>query len=529
MGQQVAVSLRSNFERSETAEPARLHSRTFMVLDVKEVTVIRFEGVSKSFPGVRALDTISFSVPGGSIHALMGENGAGKSTLLKILSGAYQPDAGKLVSGEQTLQFSRPSDALRAGIAVIYQELNLLPELSIAENLFLGHLPVTKCFLDAKALQRASKEALERVGLTLHPNTKLGTLSLAQRQMIEIAKALSRDARVIAFDEPTSSLSSREVETLFSLIRELKAQGKAILYVSHRLDEIFSLCDAATVLRDGKQVSTYETLSALTPGQLVQDMVGRELTDIWGWRERKIGEVVLEDESGVTVHAGELVGLFGLVGAGRTELLERIYANPRASIKNGVCLCPEDRKKDGIIALGSVQENINLSARRGFSKLGFWLDERAERANATKQIEALSVKTPSPAQPIGLLSGGNQQKAILGRWLSEKVKLLLLDEPTRGIDIGAKREIYEILYAQAEAGVGVLLVSSELPEVLGICDRIYVMREGKLVGELSRAEATPERCLELALPSSPNPSNGEPDKAESSFDSPGTQRLGDWG
>jgi L-arabinose transport system ATP-binding protein len=481
--------------------------------------VIRFEGISKSFPGVQALNSVSFGVKPGSIHALMGENGAGKSTLLKILSGAYQPDAGKLVLEEQSLRFSGPSDAIGSGIAVIYQELNLLPELSLAENLFLGHLPAKKGWLNQKELHRASSEALARVGLAISPNTKLGELSLAQRQMVEIAKALSREARVIAFDEPTSSLSSREVETLFSLIRALKDQGRAILYVSHRLDEIFTLCDAATVLRDGRHVSTCETLSNLTPGRLVQDMVGRELTDIWGWRERSVGAPVLEAE-GVTVRAGELVGLFGLVGAGRTELLERIYQSPRASIRKGVCLCPEDRKKDGIIAMGSVQENINLSARRGFSRLGFWLDERAERANAAKQIGALSVKTPSPDQPIGLLSGGNQQKAILGRWLSEKIKVLLLDEPTRGIDIGAKREIYEILYAQAEQGVGVLLVSSELPEVLGICDRVYVLCEGKIVKELSRAEATPEICLKLALPVSPNPDNGGPKEDSALFGSP---------
>ncbi|MGC4042735.1 MAG: L-arabinose ABC transporter ATP-binding protein AraG [Armatimonas sp.] len=462
--------------------------------------MIRFAEVSKAFPGVRALDAVSFSVAGGSIHALLGENGAGKSTLLKILSGAYQPDSGQLYLSGQPVRFSHPQDALKAGVAVIYQELNLLPELSVAENIFLGHLPTSQPgWVNSKTLHEATAKALAQVGLDISPATRLGNLSLAQRQMVEIAKALSRNAQVIAFDEPTSSLSKREVETLFSLIQELKAQGRAILYVSHRMDEIFAICDAATVLRDGKHVETTEDLTTTDPGRLVKSMVGRELTDIWGWRPHPIGEIALQTH-GVTVHKGEIVGLFGLVGAGRTELLEAIYGNPQASIRKGICLCPEDRKKDGIVAVRSVAENINISARRHFSKLGFWCDDAREAKNAQEQISSLAIKTPTAAQPIGLLSGGNQQKAILGRWLSENVHVLLLDEPTRGIDIGAKREIYEILYNQAENGMAVLLASSELPEVLGICDRILVMREGNIVADLLRDEATPERCLELALP-----------------------------
>jgi L-arabinose transport system ATP-binding protein len=466
------------------------------------VSGVRFSEVSRAFPGVKALDNVSFAVAGGSIHALLGENGAGKSTLLKILSGAYQPDSGQVYLNEQAVRFSHPQDALLAGVAVIYQELNLLPELSVAENIFLGHLPTsTPGWVDSKALHTATTAALARVGLEVAPATRLGSLSLAQRQMVEIAKALSRNARVIAFDEPTSSLSKREVETLFALIQDLKAQGCAILYVSHRMDEIFALCDAATVLRDGQHVETIENLNTTEPGKLVKSMVGRELTDIWGWRPRPLddGAVALESH-GVTVRKGEIVGLFGLVGAGRTELLEAIYGTPGASIRQGICLCPEDRKEDGIVAVRSVAENINLSARRHFAKLGIWCDDTKEARNAQKQISTLAIKTPSPDQPIGLLSGGNQQKAILGRWLSEEVSVLLLDEPTRGIDIGAKREIYEILYTQAERGVGVLLASSELPEVLGICDRILILCEGSIVADMSRDEATPEKCLALALP-----------------------------
>jgi L-arabinose transport system ATP-binding protein len=491
--------------------------------------VLRFDRVSKGFPGVQALSDVSFGVRGGSVHALCGENGAGKSTLLKILSGVYRPDAGAVVLGGKPRVFTSPTEALRAGIAVIYQELHLVPEMTVAENIYLGHLPSLLGWVDRGRLIANTLGQMRAAGVEIDPKAKVGTLPLALRQMVEIAKALSRDARVLAFDEPTSSLSAREVETLFALIAELKRQGRAILYVSHRMDEIFHLCDAGTVLRDGKHVETFHTLSATTPGTLVARMVGRELSDIFGYREREHGPPALEvtDLTGpgltapasLTVRQGEIVGVFGLVGAGRTELLRAIYGAtgtadgavtvqgngdsfraPSEAIRAGVVLCPEDRKKEGIVPVRSVQENINLSARRRHAFAGFALNEKWERTNAGKQVQALRIRTPSLAQPIGLLSGGNQQKAILARWLSEDVKVLLLDEPTRGVDVGAKREIYDIIYAQAEAGVGVLLVSSEIPEVLGVCDRILVMREGRIVAGLTRAEATPEKCLRQALP-----------------------------
>lgn len=469
--------------------------------------MLEFQNLSKAFPGVQALSDVSFSVTGGSVHALCGENGAGKSTLLKILSGMYKPDGGQLVLEGQPLRFGSPFDAIQAGIAVIYQELHLVPEMTVAENVFLGHLPSKTGWVDKRSLVAQTVANLEDLGIKLDPQAKVGELSLAQRQMVEIAKALSREAKVIAFDEPTSSLSAREVETLFAIIDRLKRQGKAILYVSHRMDEIFAICDTVTVLRDGKHIETVPSTETDAAG-VVKSMVGRDISDIYGWRPRSVGSVVLTSplppsgsaKGELVVRSGEILGIFGLVGAGRTELLKQIYANPAQSIKNGVCLCPEDRKKEGIVPVRSVAENINLSARRRFSKLGFWINEPAERKNATQQVEAMRVKTPNLEQQIGLLSGGNQQKAILGRWLSEDVKVLLLDEPTRGIDVGAKREIYDILYDLSERGVGVVVVSSDLPEVLGVADRVLVMRQGVISAEFTREEATPEKCLAAALP-----------------------------
>lgn len=490
--------------------------------------ILRFDSISKGFPGVQALDGVSFEAHGGSVHALCGENGAGKSTLLKILSGVYQADSGTMTLDGTALRFNQPVEALRAGVAVIYQELHLVPEMSVAENILLGHLPNGFGLLNKGEINRRTREILQTVGIDIAPNRKVGSLSLAQRQMVEIGKALSRDAQVIAFDEPTSSLSSREVETLFQIIAELKKQGRIIFYVSHRMDEIQRICDACTVLRDGKHVETFATMEGASSNTIVQRMVGRSIEDIWGYRSRPLGETVFsakgisgpgfEGTQSLEIKAGEIVGIFGLVGAGRSELLKAIYKaapsrgaieldgspvnfkTPRGAIRNGLVLCPEDRKKEGIIPLRSVQENVNLSARRNHALGGMLIRDRWETTNAQGQVDRLRVRTPNLSQPIMFLSGGNQQKAILGRWLSEKVRVMMLDEPTRGIDVGAKREIYEILYELAEKGVGVLFVSSELPEVLGVSDRILVMREGNLVAELSRAEATEEKVLQLALP-----------------------------
>jgi L-arabinose transport system ATP-binding protein len=480
------------------------------------------------FPGVKALDDVSFDVRAGSIHALMGENGAGKSTLLKILSGAYTPSGGALVLGGERKIFTGTADALAAGIAVIYQELHLVPEMSVAENLFLGHLPQRFGIVNRRALAAAARTQLELIGEDIDPWTKLGKLSLGQRQMVEIAKALTRGARIIAFDEPTSSLSDREVRRLFKIIRELKARGCAILYVSHRMEEIFELGDRVTILRDGKHVETNE-LDSLTREVVVQRMVGRKLADIYNYTPRPCGEsglVVdgvcgpgLTEPCSFNAKAGEIFGFFGLIGAGRSELMRLIFGataktagrvtvggrpleivSPREAIEAGVVLCPEDRKKEGIVPVRSVLENTNLSARRRKARAGVLIDESWEQSNAKARCAQLRVKTPSVRQLIRNLSGGNQQKVILGRWLSETVKVILLDEPTRGIDVGAKSEIYGIMQELAKSGVCVIVVSSELPEVLGVSDRIAVMRQGKIAAVLDRAEANEEKLLKLALP-----------------------------
>jgi len=490
---------------------------------------LRFEAVSKSFPGVKALDDISFGVSEGRVHALLGENGAGKSTLLKILSGAHQPTSGKLQIAGQERIFHSAGQAIAAGIAVIYQELHLVPEMTVAENLFLGHLPQRFGVVNRAQLRRLAGEQLTRLGENIDPGRKLGRLSIAQRQMVEIAKALARGAKIIAFDEPTSSLSAREIENLFTVIRDLKKQGCVILYVTHRMEEVHRLCDSATIFRDGRHVRTFETMEGVTSDLVIRLMVGRDIADIYHYQPRVHGEPALElaDVTGpglaepvaLTVGKGEIVGLFGLVGAGRTELLRLIFGAARAqsgrltihgksvsinspgdAIRAGVLLCPEDRKRDGIIPIRSVMENINLSARRNTARIGFFIDEKWERQNARQKVEKLGVKTPSLHQLIVYLSGGNQQKVILARWLSEEVKVILLDEPTRGIDVGARSEIYSIIYDLARQGVGVLMVSSDLPEVLGVADRVLVMREGRLVACLSRTEATQEKTLRLALP-----------------------------
>jgi L-arabinose transport system ATP-binding protein len=490
---------------------------------------LQFAAVSKEYPGVKALVEVGFGVAAGSVHALLGENGAGKSTLLKVLSGAHLPTSGGLLIDGKSTVFRSTADAIRAGVAVIYQELHTIGQLSVAENLFLGHLPTQAGIVQRRRLWRMAAEQLHRFGEEIDPKTPLAKLSIGQRQMIEIAKALSRGAKIIAFDEPTSSLSAREIDRLFEIIRDLKQQGCAILYVTHRMDEVFQICDAATVLRDGRHVVSYDSLAGIGREMIVKAMVGRDIADIYNFRSRPTGQPALEIGNVIgpginapvsfSVAQGEIVGMFGLVGAGRTELLRLIYgATPRQSgtirvsekpvaidsptdaIRAGVLLCPEDRKKEGIVPVASIMENINLSARRNHARAGFIIRHRWERENANGRIAELAVKTPSIWQQIRNLSGGNQQKVILARWLSESIKVMLLDEPTRGIDVGAKSEIYSIIYRLADRGAGIVVVSSELPEVLGICDRVLVMRQGQLVADLPRAQATPERILALALP-----------------------------
>ncbi|MFK7607153.1 MULTISPECIES: L-arabinose ABC transporter ATP-binding protein AraG [unclassified Pseudomonas] len=490
---------------------------------------LRFNAISKDFPGVQALANISFVAYPGQVHALMGENGAGKSTLLKILGGAYAPSSGTVQIGEQSMVFKSTADSIAHRVAVIHQELHLVPEMSVAENLFLGHLPARFGLIQRGELRRNALALLKGLADEIDPQEKVARLSLGQRQLVEIAKALSRGAHVIAFDEPTSSLSAREIDRLMAIIARLRDEGKVVLYVSHRMEEVFRICNAVTVFKDGRYVRTFEQMSELTHDQLVTCMVGRDIQDIYDYRLREHGAVALKVDRLIgpglrqpvsfEVRKGEIVGLFGLVGAGRTELLRLLSGlarhsagqielegepltlrSSRDAINAGVLLCPEDRKKEGIIPLASVAENINISARSTHSTLGWVLRGKWERDNADKQIRALNVKTPTAAQKIMFLSGGNQQKAILGRWLSMPMKVLLLDEPTRGIDIGAKAEIYQIIHSLAASGIAVIVVSSDLMEVMGISDRILVLCEGALSGELPRALANESSLLQMALP-----------------------------
>ncbi|NID04998.1 L-arabinose ABC transporter ATP-binding protein AraG [Luteibacter jiangsuensis] len=495
-----------------------------------DVPRLEFRHIGKTFPGVRALGDVGFEVRAGSVHGLLGENGAGKSTMMKILGGEYIPDEGEVAIDGQTMHFRSAADAIEAGVAVIHQELQYVPELSVMENLLLGRLPTRFGLVDRRRALAWTRERLDALGVDLDPRAKLKQLSIGQRQMVEIVKAILRDAKILALDEPTSSLSHRETDVLFRLVRDLRAQGKAMIYISHRMDEIFELCDAATIFRDGRKVADFDTLEGVTRDTLVQRMVGREISDIFGYRPRAQGDVRLSVE-GVTgralpapttfdVRAGEIVGFFGLVGAGRSEIMRVVYGADRRTagevrvdgrpvkasrirdaIRHGLVFCPEDRKEEGIIGVRSVSENINISARRNHLTAGLFVNDRAEARTADRFIERLRIRTPHRRQEIRLLSGGNQQKAVLSRWLAEKdLRVLIVDEPTRGIDVGAKNEIYNVLYELADRGVAVVMISSELPEVLGVSDRVITMCHGRITGQFDRASANEQNVLAAALP-----------------------------
>jgi L-arabinose transport system ATP-binding protein len=495
---------------------------------------LQFDQVSKHFPGVKALDGVSFEAHAGTVHGLLGENGAGKSTLLKILGGQYRPDGGRLLVNGSERRFNSAADAIRAGIAVIHQELQYVPELTVAENILLGRLPNRFGIVDHGKARRIVSERLTALGVDLDPGARLADLSIAQRQMVEICKAVMQDAQVIAFDEPTSSLSHRESEILFRMVKDLRAAGRTLIYISHRLEELYALCDACTIFRDGRKIATHPVMAEVTRDTLIRDMVGRELLDIYDYRPRPRGPErlkvtgmrgsALKAPHSFSVHGGEILGFFGLVGAGRSELMRLLYGadrrdagsvsldgvdvsagSPADAIKAGIVLCPEDRKEQGILAQASVAENINISCRQHDLFGGLFLRHRREAQRADDFIQRLRIKTPGRDQEIRLLSGGNQQKVVLARWLAEPgLKVLILDEPTRGIDVGAKNEIYHIIHEVAASGCCVIVVSSELPEVLGIADRIIVMREGSISGEFDRADANEAAVLHLALPDAGN-------------------------
>ena len=488
---------------------------------------LEIRNISKAFPNVQALMDVSLDIRPGEILAFIGENGAGKSTLLKIINGDYQPDTGTLMIDGQKLSFSNPSQAHKAGIRVIYQEPEIVPGVDVAENIWVGELPKRLGFIDRSKLDQLVQESLAEYGFQdVLPIQLLGDeLSSAQRQLVEIMRALKSGVRVLALDEPTSSLTDDEVERLFTLVRRLRDEGVAIIYVSHRIKEILRLCDRIAILRDGNLVAV-KPAAELTEDEIVRLMVGRKLSEFIQRKPAGAGREVLKVEDlksnwheGVSFHinAGEVVGFAGLIGAGRTELAKVIFGEmpmnsgsvqvdgretnirrPDQAILNGVGFAPEDRKREGLLLVRSVIENTSIAILRQLCNFHF-VNSRLEHSIAASFVERLQVRTPSLKQEVGKLSGGNQQKVVLARWLAAKPKVLILDEPTRGIDVGAKAEIYRLIDELANEGLGIMFISSELPEILGLSDRIYVMQNGRITGELSGAEASEEAVLTLAM------------------------------
>ena len=498
--------------------------------------LLEARGITKSFPGVRALDGVQITVQPGRLNALLGENGAGKSTLMNILAGVFPPDAGEILLAGRPVRFRSPRAAQQAGIAIIFQELNLVPGLTIAENIFLGREPRTATgLLDGKGMNRAAAALLAEVELDVDPRTPVGRLRVGAQQVVEIAKALSFNSRVIIMDEPTSAITRHEVAVLFRLIRQLKARGAGLIYITHKLDELAEIADDLTVFRDGRFIAARKF--ADTPrAEMIRLMVGRDLTELFpktstpGTGEmlrvknlclrhpERAGDFVVRDVS-FSVRKGEVLGLFGLMGAGRTELLQSVFGlhprhatgevwldgrlvppgSPRAAIAAGLALAPEDRQREGLVLGHTVAENATLACLEKITRCGL-LQPARERALVGGYVERLRIRTPSQQQVVRNLSGGNQQKVVLAKWLATGPRVLLLDEPTRGIDINAKKEIYALVNELATNGLSIVMVSSELPEIMGIADRILVMAAGRLAAEFIRGDATEEAIMQAALP-----------------------------
>jgi ribose transport system ATP-binding protein len=484
-------------------------------------------GISKAFPGVKALDDVSFEIRAGEVHMLLGENGAGKSTLMKVLCGAYRPDAGEFFCDGRPVEIRSPNDARGFGIAVIYQDFTLVPYLDIAQNIFLGRefpgrFPGT---IDRRRIYAEARRVLETIGFAIDPRLPVHSLGVAQQQMVEIAKALSQDARILVMDEPTAALSDRETELLFAMIARLKVKGVGIVYISHRLAEVFALGDRITVLRDGRRIASLLPAQT-TPDELVTLMVGRSVDRTYARRFVPPGDVVLEvkglaSDNGIadinlTVRAGEIVGLSGLVGSGRSEVAraifgadratageirlgdERVGGIPEESTRRGIALIPENRKSQGLALARSVRDNIVVAGLHKMFPNGLFSPGRATRA-ARAVIDKLRIATPSPRRPVSTLSGGNQQKVVIGKWLNADARFFIFDEPTRGIDVGAKAEIFALLDRLVQQGAAILMISSEQAEIVHVCDRAYVMRGGRIVGELARHELTEANIVRLGM------------------------------
>jgi len=489
--------------------------------------VLEMENISKAFHGLKALDKVFLKVHQGEVHALMGENGAGKSTLMKILTGLVRPDEGRIRFYGKDVHIDSPQTALQLGIAMIHQELNPVPEMTVAENIFLGREPVRAKFLvDKKKMYQDTRDLLDSFDFHVAPDQRVSSLSVAQKQMLEIIKAVSQQAKLIIMDEPTSALSEGEVRTLFNSINRLRTSGVPIIYISHRMEEIFSLADGVTVLRDGQYVGS-EAIGNLDSGQLISMMVGRPLKDIFPKEKVGFGDVVLEAK-GLTrrpafenisfqVRQGEILGIAGLMGAGRSEVMRALFGvdrldegevwmegkklnirHPSDAIRNGIAMVTEDRKEYGLVLSRSIRENMTL-AHLPLSGGSPVISKSAETKRIREMTQQINIKMSSFEQLVQSLSGGNQQKVVLSKWLMVKPKLLILDEPTRGIDIGAKAEIYRLMSTLAKEGMAIILISSELPEVLGMSDRILVMGNGKIKGEFSGGAVTQEQILACAI------------------------------
>jgi inositol transport system ATP-binding protein len=496
-----------------------------------ETYVLEMRSITKAFPGVLALDGMNLNVRPGTVHVLVGENGAGKSTLMKILSGIYSIDGGEIFFAGERLDQQNAAAALERGISMIHQELSPVLDMTIAENIFLGREPtrgktgILSRFVDFGRMNAQTRELLGRLGLKYDPETRMRDLSIATMQLIEIVKAISRGASLVIMDEPTSAISDTEVAMLFRQIADLKRAGVAIIYITHKMDEIFQIADDITVMRDGQFVAAGPAAN-YDPSTLISQMVGRTISSIFPKEEVPIGDVVLSVENlsregafedvSFTVRAGEIVGLSGLIGAGRTEVARVIFgldaaergvvrlngktlklASPKDAIANGIAMVSEDRKAEGLVVCRSVGENISLANLGKFTS-GLFISRRQEESAAQRMIRMLQIKTPDTAMTVENLSGGNQQKIVLAKWLLGDLKLLILDEPTRGIDVGSKSEIHRLMTEFARNGLAIIMISSELPEILGMSDRVVVMGEGRVAGELRRSEATQENIMRLA-------------------------------
>ena len=487
---------------------------------------LQMKGITKQFPGVLALNNVDFSVELGKVVALVGENGAGKSTLMKILAGGLNKDKGEIYIQGQKANIDSPLSARKYGISVIYQELMDLPNMDIAENIFLGReMKIGRIFSNKKEMHKQAKELISRVALNVDTHTKIADLSIAQRQMVEVAKALSLDAKIIIMDEPTSSLTSTETEVLIQIINRLRESNVAVIFISHRMEEITRIADEVVVLRDGEMVGRLDK-NEIEEQRIINMMVGREINDLFAKEEAEISDIALEVKNLNTdflkdinfhVRKGEILGFAGLVGAGRSEVMRavfgidskesgEIYINGEKveikstvdALKYGIGYVPENRQEQGLVLGMTVRENISLPELRNISRYDF-IDKRKEKDLAEKYIDELNIRTPSQEQRVRNLSGGNQQKVVISKWMATKPKILILDEPTRGIDVGAKKEIHMLMSQLAKEGVAVIMISSELPEILGMSDRIIVMHEGRIKGELMREEASQEAIMKLAI------------------------------